>query len=167
MLAGNSSLESWKAQTCSKSKPRAATSDDNVDSGSSNSQQSLDMAEERSMIQRVPLTCIADTIVTLPKADDVPPGEMHCMHIEQPGHSWDEWPTNSLWGAIAGGLASCACNFLATEGHSLRQAAKAACHMDSFCEGKAYTAVIYLHLHMKCSAALGTLKSPPRLKAWP
>ena len=57
------------------------------------------------MIQRVPLTCIADTIVTLPKADDVPPGEMHCMHIEQLGHSWDEWPTNSLWGAIAGGLA--------------------------------------------------------------
>ena len=119
------------------------------------------------MIQRVPLTCIADTIVTLPKADDVPPGEMHCMHIEQPGHSWDEWPTNSLWGAIAGGLASCACYFLATEGHSLRQAAMAACHMDSFCEGKAYTAVIYLHLHTKCSAALGTLKSPPRLEAWP
>ena len=105
MLAGNSSLESWKAQTCPKSKPRAATSDDKVNIGSSNSQRSLDMAEERSMIQRVPLTCIADTIVTLPKADDVPPGEMHCMHIEQPGHSWDEWPTNSLWGAIAGGLA--------------------------------------------------------------
>ena len=113
MLAGNSSLEAWKARNKAKLKRRAMSSDSKVGSGSSNSQGVFDMAEEKSMVQRVPLTCIADTIVTLPKADDVPPGELHCMHIEQPGHSWDEWPTNSLWGALAGELGFYACKLLA------------------------------------------------------
>ena len=54
------------------------------------------------MVQQVPLACIGDSVVTLPEVRRVPPGEMYCHHVEQPGHSWDEWPTNSLWGAIAG-----------------------------------------------------------------
>ena len=54
------------------------------------------------MVQQVPLACIGDSVVILPEVPRVPPGEMHCHHVEQPGHSWDEWPTNSLWGAIAG-----------------------------------------------------------------
>lgn len=114
MLAGNSSLEAWQARSKSKPQPRTPsknddTSDGKCGSGSSNSQGLHNVAEKKPMVQQVPLTCIADTIVTLPKADDVPPGELHCMHMEQPGHSWDEWPTNSLWGALAGGLAYCAC----------------------------------------------------------
>ena len=60
------------------------------------------MLEQRTMIQQVPLASIADTVVTLPEARSVPPGELHSQHVEQPGQSWDEWPTNSLWGALAG-----------------------------------------------------------------
>ena len=60
------------------------------------------LTAEKSMIQQVPLACIADTVVTLPEAAEVPPGGLHSQHVEQPGQSWDQWPTNSLWGAIAG-----------------------------------------------------------------
>jgi len=54
------------------------------------------------MLQQVPMACIADTVVTLSEAAEVPPGGLHSQHVEQPGQSWDQWPTNSLWGAIAG-----------------------------------------------------------------
>lgn len=61
------------------------------------------------MLQQVPLASIADTVVTLPEAHDVPPGALHSQHVEQPGQSWDEWPTNSLWGALAGMYLCCSC----------------------------------------------------------
>ena len=54
------------------------------------------------MLQQVPLASIGDTVVTLAEVHDVPPGELHSQHVEQPGQSWAEWPTNSLWGALAG-----------------------------------------------------------------
>ena len=60
------------------------------------------MLEQRTMVQQVPLASIADTVVTLSEVHNVPPGELHSQHVEQPGQSWDEWPTNSLWGALAG-----------------------------------------------------------------
>lgn len=103
--AGNPSLQAWKGRTRSKPSERFHrdyASDSEAELGSSNSIE--EVHGERSMVQQVPMACIADTVVTLPEASKVPPGEMHCDHIGQPGHSWDEWPANSLWGAIAGWL---------------------------------------------------------------
>ncbi|CAL5228078.1 g11146 [Coccomyxa viridis] len=101
--SGNPSLEAWKVRPDSQAKLgrdrhhiSSCCEEDDLDG------EHEGVPAERSMLQQVPLASIGDTVVTLPEAHDVPPGELHSQHVEQPGQSWDEWPTNSLWGALAG-----------------------------------------------------------------
>ena len=99
-IAGNPSLEAWKVRAGAKVKPghnSASCWERDVDDD-----RGEEMDGQRSMVQQVPLTSIADSVVTLPEAPDMPPGELHSQHVAQPGQSWDQWPTNSLWGALAG-----------------------------------------------------------------
>ena len=105
--AGKPSLPSWRARNGSGPQALSAGNGgrhDTEQTASQNSRHSAEAAsqEERPMVQQMPLACIGDSVVTLPEVPRVPPGEMHCHHVQQPGHSLDEWPTNSLWGAIAG-----------------------------------------------------------------
>lgn len=106
--AGNPSLEAWKVRPDSQAKLgrdrhhiSSCCEEDDLDG------EHEGVPAERSMLQQVPLASIGDTVVTLPEGHDVPPGELHSQHVEQPGQSWDEWPTNSLWGALAGTQLCC------------------------------------------------------------
>ena len=105
--AGKPSLPSWRVRNGSAPQALLAGNGRRHDAEQTTSHNSKHIAEaasqgERPVVQQVPLACIGDSVITLPEASRVPPGEMHRHHVEQPGHSWDEWPTNSLWGAIAG-----------------------------------------------------------------
>ena len=108
--AGNPSLEAWKVRTGPQERPgrhRSHISSCGQEDGQEGGGKGA--LEQRTMLQQVPLASIADTVVTLPEVHDVPPGALHSQHVEQPGQSWDEWPTNSLWGALAGRQLCCNC----------------------------------------------------------